>query len=99
MTQNNPGIGTREQRNNHITAQHDTTRHNTQDMCINLIKLLLDPGHKLHELLPPKVCEIRNRETRLSGESFIILTVGLNVLKIVQLSMESNNIIVIIFNS
>ena len=68
-------------------------------MCINLIKSLLDPGHKLHELLPPKVCEIRNRETRLSGESFIILTVGLNVLKIVQLSMESNNIIVIIFNS
>jgi hypothetical protein len=36
-------------------------------MCINLIKSLLDAGHKLHELLPPKVCEIRNRETRLSG--------------------------------
>jgi hypothetical protein len=29
-------------------------------------------------------------------KSFIILTVGHNVLKIVQLSMESNNIIVII---
>jgi hypothetical protein len=41
-----------------------------QDMCINLIKSLLDPGHKLHELLPPKVCEIRNRETRLSGDKF-----------------------------
>ena len=41
-----------------------------QEMCINLIKLLLDPGHKLHELLPPKVCEIRNRETRLNGDKF-----------------------------
>jgi hypothetical protein len=41
-----------------------------QDMCrpINLFKSMLDPGHKLHELLPPKVCEIRNRETRLSGD-------------------------------
>ena len=36
-----------------------------EDMCINLIKSLLGPGHKLHGLLSPKVCEIRNRETRL----------------------------------
>jgi hypothetical protein len=41
-----------------------------QDMCINLIKSMLDPGHKLHELFPPKICEIRNRETRLSGDKF-----------------------------
>jgi hypothetical protein len=34
----------------------------------NLFKSMLNPGHKLHDLLPPKVCEIRNRETRLSGE-------------------------------
>ena len=39
-------------------------------MCINLIKTLLVPCHKLHDLLPPKVCEIRNRETRLSGQKF-----------------------------
>jgi hypothetical protein len=41
-----------------------------QDMCINLIKSLLVDGHKLHELLAPKVCEIRNRETGLSGDKF-----------------------------
>ena len=41
-----------------------------EDMCINLIKTLRDPGHKLHELLPPKVGEIRTRETRLSGQKF-----------------------------
>jgi hypothetical protein len=61
--------------------------------CINLIKSLLDPGDKLHDLLPSKVCEIRNRET--NGENnfnYIILTVRHNVLKIVQLSMELNNI-------
>ena len=39
-------------------------------LIINLIKTLLDPCHKLHDLLPPKVCEIRNRETRLSGQKF-----------------------------
>ena len=31
---------------------------------------LLDPCNKLHDLLPPKVCEIKNRETRLSGQEF-----------------------------
>ncbi len=41
-----------------------------EDMCINLIKTLRDPGHKLHELLPPKVGEIRTRETRLSEQKF-----------------------------
>jgi hypothetical protein len=30
----------------------------------------IDYSDKLHELLPPKVCEIRNRETRLSGDKF-----------------------------
>jgi hypothetical protein len=25
-----------------------------EDMCVNLIKTLLDPGHKLYHLLPPK---------------------------------------------
>ncbi len=63
-------------------------------MCINLIKTLRDPGHKLHELLPPKVGEIRTRETRLSGQKFYNLTAGQSDLKIVRLFMESNNLIV-----
>ena len=47
-----------------------TLRGRKEDMCINLIKTLLEPCHKLHDLLPPKVCEIRNRKTRLSGQKF-----------------------------
>ena len=47
-----------------------TLKGRREDMCINLIKTLLDPCHKLHDLLPPKVCEIRNREIRLSGQKF-----------------------------
>ena len=41
-----------------------------EDMCTNPIKSLLDPDHKLHNLLPHKVFEIRNTETRLTGENF-----------------------------
>ena len=47
-----------------------TLKRRRENMCINLIKTLLEPCHKLHDLLPPKVCEIRNRETRLSGQKF-----------------------------
>ena len=47
-----------------------TLKGHREDMCTNLIRTFLDPSHKLHYLLPSKVCEIRNRETRLSGEKF-----------------------------
>lgn len=47
-----------------------TLKDRREDMCTNLIKSLLDPCHKLHDLLTPKVCEIGNRETRLSGQKF-----------------------------
>ena len=46
-----------------VKCNFKTLEGRRQDMCINLIKSLLDHGHnKLHELLPPKVCEIRNIE-------------------------------------
>ena len=45
-----------------------TLQSRREDMCINLIKSLRNPDHKLHGLLPPKICEVRTKETRLSGE-------------------------------
>jgi hypothetical protein len=38
--------------------------------CIQTDIQVLNYSNKLHELLPPKVCEIRNRETSLSGDKF-----------------------------
>ena len=40
------------------------------DMCIELIRQMSQTGHKLHHLLPQKLCNIRQRETRLSGQLF-----------------------------
>ena len=59
-----------------------TLKGRREDMCNNLIRTFLDPSNKLHDLLPPKICEIRNRETRSSDKSFVILTVKHNVLEI-----------------
>ena len=40
------------------------------DVCIELIRAMSQTGHKLHHLLPQKLCNIRQRETRLSGQLF-----------------------------
>ena len=45
----------------------DIERIQKRALRIMLHELGLSYGHKLHELLAPKVCEIRNRETGLSG--------------------------------
>ena len=37
------------------------------DMCIELIRQMSQADHKLHHLLPQKLCNIRQRENRLSG--------------------------------
>ena len=40
------------------------------DMCIELIRQMSQTSHKLHHLLPQKLCNIRQRETRLSSQLF-----------------------------
>ena len=40
--------------------------------CIDLIKKMSSPSHKLHYLLPAKVGNIRNRETRSNRNKFVI---------------------------
>lgn len=39
-------------------------------MCIELIKKMANSDHRLHNLLPMKVHEIRNRETRLNNQMY-----------------------------
>ena len=39
-------------------------------MCIQLIKSMSNTGHKLHNLLPKKVHEVRNKETRQNTEMY-----------------------------
>ena len=39
-------------------------------MCIELIRQMSQTGHKLHHLLPEKLRNIRQRETRLCGQLF-----------------------------
>ena len=39
-------------------------------MCIELIKEMSNPNHKLHNLLPKKICEVRKRVTRLNNQMY-----------------------------
>ena len=39
-------------------------------MCIDLISKMSDPQHKLHHLLPNKLCKVRQRDTRQNGQLF-----------------------------
>ncbi len=39
-------------------------------MCIELIKEMSNPNHKLHSLLPKKMCEVRKRATRLNNQMY-----------------------------
>ena len=39
-------------------------------MCIELIKEMSNPNHKLHSLLPKKICEVRKKATRLNNQMY-----------------------------
>ena len=39
-------------------------------MCIELIKQMSNPDHKLHSLLPKKICEVRKRTSRLNNQMY-----------------------------
>ena len=64
----------------------ETLENRREIICINLVKNMIDPIHKLHDLLPSTVNRIRGRETRLNGDRiYTILNVGQKGLKLVQL--------------
>ena len=39
-------------------------------MCIELIKEMSKPNHKLHSFLPKKICEVRKKTTRLNNQMY-----------------------------
>ena len=45
-----------------------TLEERRDELCVSLIKKMLEPNHKLHSLLPKKVKDIRQKETRTSSQ-------------------------------
>ena len=49
-----------------------TLEERRDDLCVSLIKKMLEPNHKLHSLLPKKLKDIRQKETRTSSHAEVI---------------------------
>ena len=52
------------------TAELVSLKERRDQMCIQLIKSMSNSDHKLHNILPKKVHEIRNRETRQNSHMY-----------------------------
>ena len=52
------------------TAELVSLKERRDQMCIQLIKSMSNSDHKLHNVLPKKVHEIRNRETRQNSHMY-----------------------------
>ena len=52
------------------TAELVSLKERRDQMCIQLIKSMSNSDHKLHNVLPKKVYEIRNRETRQNSHVY-----------------------------
>ena len=63
---NNPPYG---MRYDHALRQSSlkTLKERRDVMCVDMIKKMSNPGHKLHHLLPLKVSQLRERETKTNG--------------------------------
>ena len=53
-----------------LKAGMHTLEQRRNTMCIDLISKMSDPQHKLHHLLPNKLCTVRQRDTRQNGQLF-----------------------------
>ena len=53
-----------------IECGMETLENRREKMCIKLINDMKDPIHKLNELLPPTVGDVRVRDTRLNRNKF-----------------------------
>ena len=45
-----------------------TLKERKDELCVSLIEKMLEPNHKLHSLLPKKLKDIRQKETRTSSQ-------------------------------
>ena len=69
------------------TAKLASLKERRDRMYIELIKSMINADHKLHNLLPKKVHEVRSRETGKITNCIRILIGEVNVFKTVQLAM------------
>ena len=53
-----------------LKAEMHTLEQRRNTMCIDHISKMSDPQHKLHHLLPNKLCKVRQRDTRQNGQLF-----------------------------
>lgn len=47
-----------------------TLRERRDNLCVDLIKNMSKPSHKLHSLLPKKIGQVRERDTRTNDQSY-----------------------------
>ena len=49
-----------------------TLKERRDDLCVGLIKNMLQPTHRLHSVLPGKLGDIKEREIRANGQKIYI---------------------------
>ena len=53
-----------------IVTKLKSLKSRRDDMCVELFRCMSNPAHKLHNLLPKKVDQIRAKQTRSNGQKF-----------------------------
>lgn len=51
-------------------AEIETLQERRDRMCVELVKRMSNPDHKLNHLLPKRVQDVRQRDTRLNNQIF-----------------------------
>ena len=55
-----------------VVSNLKTLKERRDDLCIGLIKNMLQPTHRLNSLLPGKLGDIKEREIRANGQKIYI---------------------------
>ena len=66
-----------------VVSNLKTLKERRDDLCVGLIKNMLQPTHRLHSLLLGKLGDIKEREIRANGQKICNIFVKRNVLNIV----------------
>ena len=55
-----------------VVSNLKTLKERRDDLCVGLIKNMLQPSNRLHSLLPGNVGDIKEREIRANGQKMYI---------------------------
>ena len=66
-----------------VVSNLKTLKERRDDLCVGLIKHMLQPTHRLHSLLLGKLGDIKEREIRANGQKICNIFVKRDVLNIV----------------